>query len=145
VWKNEKLHITKWAKLFFHCTVFGFYFPNNVAWKNGKSHITKWAKLFFHCTVFGFYFPNTVPWKNGKSQFTKWAELFFRQRVFFCCRVGRSYFSASKFFSAGKFFSAASFFPQTNSIRVLFFSVVRKMAENPVGFLPHPNFCPIIK
>jgi len=24
-------------------------------------------KLFFHLTVFRFYFPNTVAWKNGKS------------------------------------------------------------------------------
>jgi hypothetical protein len=81
------------------------------------SELFLWASFYPPTTVFGFYFQNTVPWKNGKSQFTKWEELFFRQRVL----------------SAGEFFSA------NNSIRD-FFSVVWKMAENPVGFLPHPIF-----
>jgi len=35
--------------------------------------------------------------------------------------------------SAGEFFSA------NDSIWIFFF-LVRKMAENPVGFLPHPSF-----
>jgi hypothetical protein len=82
-----------------------------------KLHITKWAKLFLHHIVFGFYFPNTVAWKNGKSQITKWGELFFHQQVFFCGRV---------------------FFPPT-VFGFSYFSVVRKMAENHGGFLPHPN------
>jgi len=74
------------------------------------------ALVFPPTTVFGFYFPNTVPWKNGKLL------------------SGQSYFfPRASFFSAGEFFSA------NNSIRVLFFSVLGKMAENPVGFLPHPR------
>jgi hypothetical protein len=60
---------------------------------------------------------------------------------------GRSYFSASEFFSPGKlgiavfppasFFSAGEFF-QPTVFGFYYFSVVRKMAENPVGFLPYP-------
>jgi hypothetical protein len=70
-------------------------------------------------------------------------ELFFGQRFFFSGQVGQSYFSASKFFfcrrvfSAGEFFLQASFFPLT-VFGFYYFSVVRKMVENPVGFLPHP-------
>ncbi len=47
---------------------------------------------------------------------------------------GRSYFSASEFFSAGEFFRRTVF-------GYSYFSVVRKMAENHGGFLPHPKNC----
>jgi hypothetical protein len=54
---------------------------------------------------------------------------------------GQSYFSASEFFSAGELggaiFLPASFFPP-KVFGFYYFSVVRKTAENPVGFLPHP-------
>jgi len=39
----------------------------------------------------------------------------------------------------GAIFSAGEFFPPTTVFWFYFFSAVRKMAENPVGFLPHPS------
>jgi hypothetical protein len=82
-----------------------------------------------------------LPWKNGKLQFTKWAELFFRQQFFFSGRVGRSYFSASKFFSEGKFFLRASFF-SANSIRVLLFFHSKENGGKPHWIFTPPLFIP---
>jgi hypothetical protein len=59
-----------------------------------------------------------------------WAKLFFRQRVFSAVELGVAVFPP------GSFFLRASFFPPT-VFGFYYFSVVRKMAENHVGFLPY--------
>jgi hypothetical protein len=76
-------------------------------------------------------------------------QILYRGKIENCKLLsGRSYFSASEFFSPGElgiavflpasFFLQASFF-QPTEFGFYYFSVVREMAENPVGFLPYPS------
>jgi hypothetical protein len=132
-WKNNFRVIyntLRVALIFPPTTVFGFYYfsvvrKNRIQWKNNFRVIyntltLRVALVFLPTKVFGFYFPNTVTWKNGKL--LSWWSYFFPR---------------ASFFSVGKFFYCRQVFSANNSIR--FFSIVQKMAENPVGFLPHPT------